>query len=59
MENEGILHTPTETVRGPGPILLLTEKWPRTSRPDEHNRIDILTSGITSLSPSRHLPVAC
>ena len=36
-----------------GLILLLTEKLALFGSHDEHNQTDILTSGVTSLPPSR------
>jgi hypothetical protein len=49
---------PLHRAKVPGLILLLAEKWSQTgdfspSDPDEHNRTDILTSGLTWLPPSR------
>jgi hypothetical protein len=50
---------PPEIVRQSGLILLFAEKLaaPASDR-DEHNPADILTSGLTSLPPSRAIAVA-
>src|ERR1044071_1488903 len=54
-ENEGIHRIPKRRLADwAGLILLLTEKFGPAERDrDEHNQTDILTSGLTSLPPSR------
>jgi hypothetical protein len=53
-ENEGIQESRPALAEQAGLILLLTEKLaPLRGSHDEHNQTDILTSGVTSLPPSR------